>query len=171
MEKRYVISLTPEERATLEAMTSGGRISALKVQRARILLKADAGLADVVIAEHVDVSQRTVERVRERCCVVGLEAALERKRQDQPSRASKLDGKAEARLVQLACCEAPEGRARWTLSLLAKTLVELQIVDTISITTVHRRLKKKRAKAVARQTILHPARKERGVRVRDGGRA
>lgn len=142
MEKRYIINLTKDERAGLEALTSRGRSSALKQQRARILLKADDGLTDTEIAEHVGVSRCTAENVRKRCALDGLEAALDRKPQQRPSRMPKLDGAAEARLVQLACSAPPDGRARWTLSLLGDKLVELNIVDTVSNTTLHRRLKK-----------------------------
>jgi len=132
MGKRYIINLTKDERAVLEGMTSGGRISVLKLQRARILLKADDGLTDVEIVR-LDVGRTTVENVRKRCALEGLEVALDRKKQRFPSRMPKLDGAAEARLVQLACSSPPKGRARWTLSLLADKLVELQIVDTVSI--------------------------------------
>ena len=142
MEKRYIINLTKDERAALEALTSRGRSSALKQQRARILLKADDGLTDAEIAEHVGVSRSTAENVRKRCALDGLEAALDRKRQQRPSRMPKLDGAAEAHLVHLACSTPPDGRARWTLSLLGDKLVELKIVDTVSNTTIHRRLKK-----------------------------
>ena len=171
MAKRYVINLTGAERAGLEAMVSRGHISALKQQRARVLLKADDGWTDEEIAEAVGVSRSTAENVRKRCALEGIEAALDRKRQERPSRIGKLDGAAEARLVQLACSTPPDGRARWTLSLLGDKLVELKIVDTVSITTVHRRLKKKRAQAVAGRTLLHPAGRERALRVRDGRRS
>jgi len=171
MEKRYIINLTAEERAGLEAMISRGRASALKLGRARILLKADDGMTDAEIADELGVGHRTVERVRERCCLVGLEAALDRKKQDRPSRVPKLDGDAEARLIQLACSEPPSGRARWTLSLLADKLVELRIVDSVSTTTVYRRLEKKCVQTVASRALLHPRREKRRVRARDGGRA
>jgi transposase len=83
-----------------------------------------------------------VERVRKRCIERGIEGCLDRKSQDNPSRPRKLDGAAEAHLVHLACSEAPEGRARWTLSLLAGKLVELKIFDSVSKSTVQRGLKK-----------------------------
>lgn len=142
MEKRYIINLTSDERATLEALTRRGRVSALKLQRARILLKADDGLTDAEIAEQLDVDRSTAEKVRKRCAFEGLEGVLDRKKQARPSRMPKLDGAAEARLVMLACSEPPAGRARWTLSLLADKLVELQVVDTVSVTTIYRQLKK-----------------------------
>lgn len=171
MEKRYIINLTAEERAGLEEMNSRGRASALKLGRARILLKADDGMTDSEIADELGIGHRTVERVRQRCCLFGIEAVLDRKKQDYPSRPPKLDGDAEARLIQLACSTPPQGRSRWTLSLLADKLVELSIVDSISTTTVFRRLEKKCPQAVARRTVLHSRGEKRRVRARDGGRA
>ena len=141
MQKRYIINLTEDERGALEGLARG-RVSALKRQRAQILLKSDEGLPDSEIADELGVGMRTVERVRERCALRGLEAALDRKPQAQPSRVPKLDGQGEAHLVRLACSEPPDGRAKWTLSLLADKLVELQVVDTVSISTICRRLKK-----------------------------
>jgi transposase len=142
MKKRYIVNLTPSEREALELLVKRERVSGVKRQRASILLKADDDLTDVEIAEELDVGVRTVERVRRRCCERGLEASLERKPQDNPSRPRKLDGAAEARLVQIACSEAPEGRARWTLSLLADKLVELRVFESVSKSTIQRGLKK-----------------------------
>lgn len=143
MQKRYIINLTVEERAALESLVRG-KTAARKRQRAQILLKADDGLTDAEIAEELEVTQRTVERVRERCCVYGLQPAVEQRKPPRPPRAPVLDGAAEARLVQIACSEPPDGRASWTLSLLANRMVELRIVDTVSRTTICRRLKKTR---------------------------
>jgi len=141
MQKRYIVNLTVEERAALESLLKG-KTAARKRQRAQILLKADEGLTDAEIAEEVEVTHRTVERVRERCCIHGLQPAVEQRKAPRPPRAAVLDGAAEARLVQLACSKPPDGRARWTLSLLANRMVELKIVDTVSRTTICRRLKK-----------------------------
>jgi transposase len=145
MKKRYVVNLTAEERAGLERMVTLERVAGLKRQRASILLKADDGLTDQEIADELEVGLVTVERVRKRCCERGIEASLERKAQDNPSRPRKLDGAAEAQLVRLACSEPPEGRGRWTLSLLASGLVELKIFDSVSKSTVQRGLKKTRS--------------------------
>jgi transposase len=147
MAKKYLVTLTPDERDHLTALISAGKRSALTLTRARILLKADqapGGPAweDARIAEALDCGLRTVERVRERFVEQGVEAALARKKQDRPSRERKLDGQAEARLVALACSEPPLGRARWTLRLLADKLVELEVVDTVSTETVRQVLKK-----------------------------
>jgi len=141
MEKRYIVNLTDVERTALEAVVHG-RNGMAKRKRALIVLKADEGLTDAEIAEDVAVGQRTVERVRERCCTMGLVAAIEQQKPARPPRMPKLDGAAEAQLVQLACSEPPEGRAKWTLSLLANRMVELKVVDSVSRTTVHRQLKK-----------------------------
>jgi transposase len=148
--KKYLVTLTPEERDQLTRMTSSGKASALALARARVLLKADqadGGPAwpDEAIAEALEVGVRTVERVRQRFVERGLEAALERKPQDRPSRERKLDGAAEARLVALACSEPPNGRPCWTMQLLADRLVELRVVDAVCDETVRRALKKTRS--------------------------
>ena len=168
--KRYLVNLTEAEKADLRRLTTTGRVAASRVIHARILLKADEGLTDEEIAEHCDAGVATIERVRKRFVLEGLEVALARKKQEHP-RALKLDGEGEARLVQLACSAPPPGRRRWTLHLLADKLVELKVVDSISYETVRQRLEKKRAEALASRTVLHPARAERGVRARHGGRA
>lgn len=167
--KLYHVNLTAEEREELVRLTTTGRHAARKVAHARILLKADEGLLDAEIVEHLNVDVRTVERVRKRCALEGIDAALNPK--PLPPREPKLDGEGEARLVQLACSAPPDGRPRWTLQLLADKLVELEVVDSISYETVRQRLKKKRAQTLAHATLLHPAGAERGVRSRDGRRA
>jgi transposase len=148
--KKYKVTLTAEERQQLRALIKAGKASAPKLVRARILLKADAAQGgpawtDERIAEAVEVSVATVERLRQRFVERGLEAALARKKQDRPSRERKLDGRAEARLVAVACSAPPEGRKEWTMRLLADRLVELKIVDVISDETVRRALKKTRS--------------------------
>ena len=145
--KKYGVTLTAEERQGLEDLIAAGKAAAQKLAHARILLKADAaadgpGWADDRIAEAVEVSVATVERVRRRFVEHGLEAALVRKAQDRPSRLPKLDGRAEAHLIALACSKPPAGRAEWTMQLLADKLVELQLVDSISDETVRRALQK-----------------------------
>lgn len=147
MAKKYIVTLTAEERGELTQLISAGKRSALAITRARILLKADEGLGgpawdDGEITAALDCGRRTVSRVRERFVERGLQAALERKPQDKPSRERMLDGASEARLIALACSEAPQGRARWTLKLLADKLVELEVVPAISDETVRRTLKK-----------------------------
>ena len=135
-----------EERAQLEGMLSKGKAAARTLMHARILLKADEGVAgphlsDDEIAEAVAVNRSTVERVRMRCVEEGVEAAL-RPRPSRQLHPRKLDGVQEAHLVALACSPAPKGRSRWSLRLLADTLVELEVVDDVSYETVRRTLKK-----------------------------
>jgi hypothetical protein len=147
--KQHVVRLTPTERADLRALLATGATPARTQSHARILLKADAGVGgprwrDARVAEAVEVSTRTVARVRARFAQGGLPAALGRKPPDRVYR-RKLDGAQEARLVAVACTEPPAGRARWSLRLLSKRLVELEIVDGISPETVRATLKKTRS--------------------------
>src|SRR5512132_2908921 len=125
--KKYRVTLTTDERQGLQEMIAAGKAAAQKLAHARILLKADAApggpaWTDDRIAEAVEVSCATVERVRQRFVEQGLEAALIRKPQDRPSRQPKLDGRAEAHLIALACSKPPEGRNKRTLQRLADTL-------------------------------------------------
>jgi transposase len=145
--KRYIVTLTAEERQGLHDLIAAGKAAAKKLAHARILLKADAAEGgpawpDYRIAEALEVSTATIERVRQRFVEQGLEAALVRKPQERPSRLPTLDGRAEARLIALACSTPPEGRASWTMQLLADKLVELEVVPTVSDETVRRALKK-----------------------------
>ena len=144
--KKYRIELTTEEQQELKALVSKGRAAAYKQTHARILLlsdeaRKDGGLTDEEVARSLEIASATVERIRRRCVEEGIEAALGRKEQ-QRRRPKKLDGAAEAHLMALACGEAPEGRARWTLRLLADRLVECEIVESIHPETVRKTLKK-----------------------------
>ena len=128
--KKYKVTLTAEEREQLHALVTTDKAAAKKLTHARILLKADAAdggpaWPDERIADALDVSTATALRVRQRFVEQGLEAALVRKKQDRPSRARKLDGAAEARLIVLACSPPPDGRACCTMRLLADKLFEL----------------------------------------------
>ena len=146
MKKKYIITLTEEERRMLREMISRGKAAARKLTHARILLRADQSQGgpswnDAAIAQGLDVGTATVERVRKRFVEEGLEAALDR-RQPRRQYLRKLDGDGEAHLVALACSQAPEGRSRWTLRLLAERMVALEYVGQCSKNTVHRALKK-----------------------------
>jgi len=146
MKKKYIVTLTQEERQMLQEMLARGKAAACKLTHARILLKADAtpdgpGWNDEAIADGVEVGRATVERVRKEFVEEGLEAALER-RQPRRQYRRKLDGDGEAHLVAIACQKPPEGRSRWTLQLLADRMVQLEYVDEISYQTVRRTLKK-----------------------------
>ena len=145
MAKLYVVSLSDAERLLLQRTIKRGTASARTITRARILLKADhkpekQEWSDTKIAEAVEVSRPTVERLRKRAVKEGIEAALH----DRPrweNRHGKLDGEAEARLTALRCSEPPQGRVRWTLHLLADSFSETEDVS-VSYELVRRTLKK-----------------------------
>ena len=146
MVKRYRVRLSEEEQQGLRSLVSKGRAAAYKQTHARILLlcdenQADGAMKDEEIARALKLSTATVERVRRRGVEEGLEAALGR-RQQLNRRQRKLDGAGEAHLIALTCSQPPEGRAGWTLRLLADQLVECEIVDSISTETVRQTLKK-----------------------------
>lgn len=141
---KYVVRLSVAERAQLEAVLADRRAAKDRSLRARMLLKADAdgpAWPDSQIAEAFGVRIVTVARLRQRCVLEGLPAALAC-RARSGSKPRKLDGAGEAHLIALACGTPPEGRAKWTLQLLADKLVELQIVHEISDETVRKTLKK-----------------------------
>jgi transposase len=147
--KRYKVTLDADERQHLHDLIAAGRAAARKLAHARILLKADAAdgrpaWPDRQIADALEVSTDTVERVRQRFVELGLDAALDRKQRERPPREIKLDGRAEARPIALACSPPPLGRAVWTMQLLADKLVELEVVASISDETVRLALKKAR---------------------------
>ena len=151
--KKYIVRLTDTERERLRALTTKGRTAAYRIKHANILLKADAdgpAWTDERIAEAVGCRVRTVENVRRRCVLEGLEAALQRKEQTTPRRERKLDGEGEARLIALACSQPPDGRGHWTLEMLADELVRMKVVDSISGQTVWRTLKKTSSNLTAR---------------------
>ena len=148
MKKKFLVELSEQEREYLHKLISSGSAPARKLNRARILLKADVGkhaegeaLIDREIARMLETSAATVQRVRERFYEGGLEAALERSLPDRVYKRS-LDGRAEARLLALACSEPPRGRNRWSFRLLADKAVELGIVEEVSHETVRKTLKK-----------------------------
>lgn len=146
MAKKYRVTLTAEEQGELKAMISKGKADARKLAHARILLQADEadgapGRADQEIASALNLSTRTIERVRQRFVEEGLESALLPKPTKRAySRA--LDGSQEAHLIALACSKAPDGKKRWTLRLLADRVVELGYAAKVSHETVRRTLQK-----------------------------
>jgi transposase len=146
MPKTHHVTLTKEQREQLLEQITTGTAAAHMLTHARILLKADAGdegpaWTDAAIAEALETSVPTIERVRARFAQEGLGAAVRRRIASRP-RPRKLDGAGEAHLIALACSEPPAGQEHWALRLLASRLVELQVVDTISHETVRRTLKK-----------------------------
>ncbi len=156
-QKKYLVTLTPDERGHLNHLLGKGKVSALVLARARILLLADQAdggpaLDDPTIADDLGVGLRTISRVRERFVERGFEDCLRRKRQDRPSRERKLDGTAEAKLIALACSDPPADRATWTMQLLADRLVELEVVGAVSDETVRRTLQKTRSSRGSRSS-------------------
>jgi transposase len=146
MAKKYVVRLKNRERLELQQKLRGGRESARALARARVLLKCDEGCTDEEIVEAVGVSLGTVERSRKRFCAGGLDAVLSDRPQPSRPHKRKIDGAAEARLVKLACSTPPDGRERWTLQLLADSMVKLKYLDSaVSDETVRRVLKKTRS--------------------------
>jgi len=140
--KLYLINLNDEEQQTLLEMTRKGKIKARQMKRAMILLKAHEGLSDPQIMAALNVSRPSVERIRKRFVLGGLEKALTE--DPRPGQKRKLDGRAEATLIATACSQVPAGHEHWTLRLLAGKLVELEVVDSISYETIRRTLKKTR---------------------------
>lgn len=138
--KKYMVDLTSEERDELLQLIKSGSASARKLTRARILLKAAEGWKDKDIAAALNTSRPTVERTRKRFVEGNLERGLNE--DPRPGSKTKLDGRAEAHLVALACSDAPGGRDHWSLRLLADKLVELGYVESISHESVRQRLKK-----------------------------
>lgn len=137
--KKYIIDLSAKERDELQRLLRSGKTSVRKATRARILLKADDGLSDEQIAEEVETSVPTIERTRKRFVEESLGCLNEHAR---PGQKLKLDTKAEAHLIAVACSKAPEGRRRWMLRLLADKAVELGLSDSLSHEAVRRYLKK-----------------------------
>ena len=146
---KYRVHLSPEDRAFLKGKVRSGSSPAREIQHAQILLRVDStpgvgpALSDAQTAREVEVSSRTVQRVRQACALKGVEKALAR--MPQPARPEKrrLDDAAEARLVALACSESPEGRVRWSVRLLADRVVELGVSqEPVGRETVRQALKK-----------------------------
>lgn len=139
--KKYVVSLTTEERQGLMTLTSRGELSVRKMKRALILLKADEGWKDMEIVDALNTSRPTVERIRKRYVAGGLDKALNE--DPRPGARKKLDGRAEAHIIALACSEeGPEDSDHWSLRAIADELVELGLVDSISHEAVRQVLKK-----------------------------
>lgn len=146
--KKYVLKLTAEERSQLEAITRQQKVAASKHQKAKALLLCDQseagpGRRDVDVAAEVKAGVRSIESWRKRACEDGPLESLERRRRTVTVDPI-IDGKAEAKLLQIACSKPPEGKSHWSLVMLADRMVELQIVETVSRETVRRTLQKTR---------------------------
>jgi transposase len=145
--KKYIVRLDAEERTRLERLVGAGKGAGYRIRHANILLATDvsesgAKLKDADAARAFGVSVRSIESLRRRLVEEGLDAALDRKRRERPGIEKMFDGEKEARLIAIACGPKPQGRARWTLELLADRVVELKIVGHCSGQTVMRVLKK-----------------------------
>ena len=145
--KKYNVRLSNNERTTLKKLITSGRGPARMFTRARILLKADQsakgpGWSDERISEALEVTVQTIERVRKQLVEEGFDAVLSRREYKQKVSRKKIDGDMEAHLIALSCSDPPKGRARWTLRLLAETVVELGYVENISHEAVRQTLKK-----------------------------
>jgi hypothetical protein len=146
MAPRYKVTLTEEERRQLETLTRSGKTVASKFIHARALLLCDAGAHGdpwkvAAVAQALGITTRTIEHLKERFVEEGIEAALERKPSTQAPKLT-FNGAFDARLTALACSPVPEGRARWTVRLLAEKVVELKIAPKVSTMSIHRSLKK-----------------------------
>jgi hypothetical protein len=146
MQKRYRVTLTEAERKDLQVMVSTGKAAARKLVRARVLLLADQAEGgpskpDAEIVAALGCGRATVERIRQQFVEEGLEEAL-KPRPTTRTYLRRLDGKAEAHLVAIACGPPPQGRARWTLRLLADQMVALGQVESVAHETVRQTLKK-----------------------------
>jgi transposase len=163
--KRYIVTLTDEERKTLSDLTSKGTQRSQKVLNALILLDCDEGgyqterSTNEEIARVLRISMRKIDRVKKRFVEEGLDAALDKKAGSRVY-TKKTDGDFEAHLIALSCGEPPEGFARWSLRLLADKVVELNYIDDISHETV-RRILKKRNQAMATQGMGYSTRSKR----------
>ena len=145
MEKKYIVDLNEAERSVLVEIAKTLNGSSQKVKRARILLKADVNgpaWTDARIAEACDCRIKTVENIRQRLVEDGFEVALNGKKRETPPTPKLLDGNQEAKIIATRLGSPPAGYGKWTLRLLARKLVELEIVETASYQTVRRTLKK-----------------------------
>lgn len=154
--KKYRIKLASDERSALEDIRDRGLHKSAKFKRALALLLADEGsdgpaLKDAEITTATGLASATLARLRLRCCEVGPLEALERVPREIPPREIKVTGEVEAHITRLACSEAPEGQVRWTLALIAGKLVELEIIGSISPSSVARVLKKVNSSPGARK--------------------
>ena len=146
-QKIYRIKLSSDERVTLENIRKRGSHKASKYRRALVFLLADESpqgpsKTDQEIAQTTGMNSVSIERLRKRCCEVGPLGALEAKPRETPPREIKITGKVEAHITQIACSAPPVGRARWTLKLIANRLVEIEVIDSISINSISLVLKK-----------------------------
>ncbi len=145
MQKIHIVRLTEAERETLEQVVKKLKGTGQKVRRAQMLLKADAdglGWTDARIAEAFSCRRETVVRLRQRFVESGFQETLDAKKRAQPPTQKLLNGEEEAKIIATRLGPPPKGYANWTLRLLARKVIELEIVDEVSYETVRRTLKK-----------------------------
>jgi transposase len=140
MAKKYIVDLSEDEVSQLQSIIKKGKHKARTITRANILLMAAEDETDSAIADRVRAHVATVQRIREKFVIGGLDFAL--KDEVHPPKPKKLDEKQEAFLIATACSNPPEGRVRWTMQLLADHLVSVGIIDSISDETIRQTLKK-----------------------------
>jgi hypothetical protein len=140
--KKFVVELTETEREVCRQVVTKLKGTSQKVKRANILLKADQGWTDAKIAEALDCRTKTVENIRKRLVEIGFENTLEHSKRVTPPVEKILDGEQEAKVIAMRLGEPPTGFGKWTLRLLARKVVELEIAETVSYQTVRRMLKK-----------------------------
>jgi len=144
---QYVVCLTPEQRERLAAITRNGHAAAKKIRHAQILLWSDSHreggrLSSREIAERLSMHDNSVDRIRKRFVLEGEEPALNRKVRETPAIGPKIDGRAEAHLIAICCGPPPDGRTRWTLTLLAAEMKKRGLVTSVCAETVRKTLKK-----------------------------
>lgn len=145
MNKKYIVDLRDDERSRLQEVVKKLKGSSQKVKRANVLLKADAGgpgWTDARIAEALDCRTKTVENIRQRFVLEGFDAAVNGNKREKPPVEKLLDGEQEAKIIAMRLGTPPAGYGKWTLRLLARKVVELEIVEAVSYQTVRRTLKK-----------------------------
>ncbi len=140
MRKKNLVLLKPKEQKYLQQLITKGSQKARTITRCRILLMANTGKTDTRIMDALNVARNTIRTVRSRYVHKGLESAINEK--PRPGAPNKFTGRDKAKVTAIACSNPPDGRSRWTLRLIADTMVELAIVDNISHHTIQRVLKK-----------------------------
>ena len=159
--RKYKVYLSEEERERLSKITKNGHHSAKKITHAKVLLMADEDhpegrWKDEQISEQLNIHRNTIGRIRKRFVEEGEEPALERKQRETPPHQPKIDGEKEAHLVAICCSEPPEGRTRWTLSLLVDEMKERGIVTEICRETIRKTLKKMNYDLGEKNAIVSP---------------
>lgn len=142
--KKFIIDLSDAEREVCEEVVKKLKGTSQKVKRANILFKAHRGWTDTKIAEALDCRTSTVERVRKRFVEEGFEQTLHGKKRSRPPVEKILDGEQEAKVIAMRLGDPPKGYGKWTLRLLARKVVELEIAEAVSYQTIRRTLKKTR---------------------------